>query len=68
MGAAEQYHHDKGRSCERTDEVLENYRRRAVEAERRLAELSDRAERYRARVAAALSSEVAEFGRKDGET
>jgi hypothetical protein len=29
--------HDKGRTCERTDEVLENYRRRALAAEMELA-------------------------------
>jgi hypothetical protein len=28
--------HDKGRDCARTDEVLDNYRRRAVAAEREL--------------------------------
>jgi len=33
--------HDKGRDCARTDEVLENYRRRAYRAERRLIELGE---------------------------
>jgi hypothetical protein len=33
------YTHDKGRDCRRTDEVLENYKRRAIEAEREVERL-----------------------------
>jgi hypothetical protein len=34
------YVHPKGRDCRRTDEVLENYRRRAIEAEGEILSLS----------------------------
>jgi hypothetical protein len=33
------YHHDKNRSCERTDEVLEAYKHRALTAEGKLLEV-----------------------------
>lgn len=35
----ENYHHDKGRDCLRTDEVLNNYRKRAFVAETALARI-----------------------------
>ena len=40
LRSAVKHHHDKGRTCERTDEVLKNYRLRAIAAERRLTQLA----------------------------
>jgi hypothetical protein len=61
------YTHDKGRDCRRTDEVLENYKGRAIEAESQALSLARENSRLRAEASALLAERDVAIQERDAE-